>query len=258
MTDPAFDHAETGEYQSLSPLAAIALILGVLSPAALIHPFLMIIPVAAAGAALIALGKIRASDGALTGARVARCGLALSVICGAATLVRTPVRDALIHRQTTAVAEDWMTAIAKGRIDDSFRLLGSRGIQSLGPPPGDPGAEPPKMEDVLVIARANMQAAPITKYLAGLKLPLTVAVTPQGRGAPVEDGLRLIVGEEYSVAGAGDAEPRRVQLQFTRSPAYEAEGQPWRVESWTLVGEPAESASADHGHDHAGDDPAHE
>jgi hypothetical protein len=249
---------DIAEYQSLSPLAAIALVLGVLSPAALIHPFLIIVPVAAAGAALIALRKIRSSGGALTGARVARWGLALAVIFGAATLVRTPVRNALIHRQTTAVAEDWLTAIAKGRIDDSFRLLGSRGMQSLGPPPGDPEAEPPKMEDVLVIARANMQAAPVTKYLAGLKLPLTVTATAQGHGAPVEDGTRFLVGEEYSVSGAGDAEPRRVHLQFTRSPAYEAEGRPWRIDSWTLVGEPAESASAEHNHNHAGHDHARE
>jgi hypothetical protein len=256
MTDPAFDHDETGEYQSLSPLAAIALVLGLLSPVALIHPLLMIVPVATAGTALLALGKIRSSDGALTGARVARWGLALAVICGAATLVRTPVRDALIHRQTISVARDWLTAIAKGRIDDSLRLLGSRGIQSLGPPPGDPGADPPKMEDALAIARANMQAAPITKYLAGLELPLTVAVSPQGHGAPVEDGTRILVGEEYSVAGAGGVKPRRVQLQFTRSAAYEAEGRPWRVDSWTLVDEPAGSASADN--DHADYDDAHE
>jgi hypothetical protein len=254
MMDPAFDHDETGDYQSLSPLAAIALVLGLLSPAALIHPILMILPLAAAGTALLALGRIRSSGGALTGANVARWGLALAVVFGAATLVRTPVRNALIRRQTTAVAEDWLTAIAKGRIDDSFRLLGSRGMQSLGPPPGGPEAEPPKMEDVLVIARANLRAAPITKYLAGRKLPLKVAVAPAGQSAPVEDGTRFLVGEEYTVAGAGDAKPRRVQLQFTRSPAYESEGRPWRIDSWALVGEPAESASAGPGHDHAGHD----
>jgi hypothetical protein len=240
------------EYQSLSPLAAIALLLGLISPAALIHPMLMIVPLAAAGAALLALGKIRASGGVLTGARVAQWGLALGIVFGAASIVRTPVRDALIHRQTTAVAQDWLTAIAKGRIDDSFRLLGSRGMQSLGPPQGDPAAEPPKMEDVLILARANMQAAPVAKYLAGLKLPLTVTVTPDGHGTPVEDGTRILVGEEYAVAGAGDEAPRLVQLHFVRSPLYEGEGRPWRIDSWTLVGEPAESGSPDHGHDHAG------
>jgi len=237
------------EYQSLSPLAAIALVLGVLSAAALIHPMLMIVPAAAAGAALLALGRIRSSGGALTGAGVARLGLALAVVCGVATLVRTPVRDALIHRQTAAVAEDWLTAIAKGRIDDSFRLLGSRGMQSIGPPQGNPEAEPPKMEEAMAIARANLQAAPLTKYLTGLKLPLTVEAVPEWTLA--EDGTRIIVSEEYTVAGAGDGAPRRVQLQFTRSPAYEADGRPWRVDSWALVGEPTDSVSAEHGHDHA-------
>jgi hypothetical protein len=237
------------EYQSLSPLAAIALVLGVLSATALIHPMLMIVPAAAAGAALLALGKIRASGGALTGASVARWGLALAIVLGAATLVRTPVRDALIRRQTAAVAEDWLTAIAKGRIDDSFRLLGSRGMQSIGPPQGNPEAEPPTMEEAMAIARANMAAAPITKHLAGLKLPLTVEAAPEWTLA--EDGTRIIVGQEYAVSGASDGEPRQVQLQFTRSPAYESDGRPWRVDSWTLVGEPPGSVSAEHGHDHA-------
>ena len=241
---------DTDEYRSLSPLAAVALILGLLSPTALVTPLLLVVPASAAGAALLALAKIRSSDRAQTGARMAQWGLALAVVFGVATFVRDPVRAALMRRQTATLARDWLTLLAEGRIDDSLRLVGSRAIQSLGPPQGDPSAEPPKAEDVMVIVRSKMQSDSVAERVAKLKPPLVVTELPGSSSAPIADGTRIMLSQDFLVRGDQSSQSCRVQLQFTRLPAYEAEGRPWRIDSWQLLEEPSHSDSSDNETEH--------
>ncbi len=234
-----------GEYQSLSPLAAIALALGLLSPLALVTPLLLAIPAAAAGAALLALAKIRSSDRALTGARIARFGLALAIVFAVATFVRDPVRNALMQRQTAAVAQQWLTLLATGEIEKSLDLLGGRAIQSLGPPEGSPDAPPPKPEDVMAIVRSKMEIDAVAKRLATFDPPLAVAKSPSADDAPLVDGVRTMMSEEYRVQGAGKDQTCRLKLSFMHTPAYEAAGHPWRVDGWSLLDEsPAEDGDS--------------
>src|SRR3712207_6324975 len=112
--------AETGEYQSLTPWATISLVLGALSPAALAAPLLLVVPVAAVGAGLLALAKIQAADGGLTGTRLARWGMGLGLACIAATLVRAPVRDAMMRQQTMELTRHWITLLAEGNADEAL------------------------------------------------------------------------------------------------------------------------------------------
>jgi hypothetical protein len=229
------DPTMSPEYQSLCPLAALALILGLLSPAALAAPLLLVIPAAAIGVGALALAKIRASDGALTGVIVARWGIALAVACALAPLVRDPLRNALMERQTTEVARQWLTMLAEGRVEDCRALLSGQAIGSLAPHADKPGAEPPAPEVVATIVLDKLRNETLSQRLAGFKTPLIVEADPANDASPVFDGARTMTTGIYTVRPAGDGESCRVQLNFVRAAFYENEGRPWRIERWSLL-----------------------
>lgn len=229
------DPTTAPEYQSLSPLAALALILGLLSPAALAAPLLLVIPAAAIGVGVLALAKIRASDGALTGVGVARWGIAVAVACALAPLVRDPLRNALMERQTTEVARQWLTMLAEGRVEDCRALLSGQAIGSLAPHADKPGAEPPAPEVVETIVLDKLRSDALSRRLAEFQTPLTVDTDPTNDATPVFDGARTMATGVFVVRPAGDGDSCRVQLNFIRAEFYENEGRPWRIERWTLL-----------------------
>jgi hypothetical protein len=238
------EYATAAEYQSLSPLAALALVLGLLSPAALASPLLLVIPAAAVGAGVLALAKIRSSDGALTGIAVARWGIAIALACAVAPAVRDPLRNALMQRQTADVARQWLTLLAEGRVEDCRALLSGTAIGSLSPKPDEPGAEPPAPEAVEAIVLGKLRNDPLTRRLADFKTPLAVEADPKTNGAPVFDGARTIASGVYIVRATSGGNACRVELNFVRAQFYENEGRPWRIERWTLVRDAdADSAS---------------
>lgn len=241
------------EYQSLAPLAAIALLLGICSPAALASPLLVLVPAAAALSGVLALAKIRAAGGALTGDALARWGVALAVGSGVAALVRTPARDALVHRQADRVAQQWLALVAEDRTAGALALLGASALQSLGPQqPGGPGGpEPPPTDppDLRSMITAKLRGDVLARRLAELRPPLRVAREPGG-AAPMYDGLRTIVVANYEVAASGAPKPLRVELRLERAAHYEASGQPWRVASWRLLDVAPEASDPHAGHSH--------
>jgi len=133
-------------YSQVSPTAVIALLLGLASPLAFIGPLFFLFPAAAVGVGLVALGKIRSSEGALTGQSLARFAMALGVACLAAALVRGSVRDALMQRQAVDFTTRWIGLLADGQIKEASELLSGEGASNLVPPPGQ-GEEPLPQEE---------------------------------------------------------------------------------------------------------------
>jgi hypothetical protein len=229
---PAKEDLSPDNYQSLSPLAALALLLGLVSPAALIAPILMIVPAAAVGAGLLALSKIRNSDGALSGAALARWGIALGLACVTAALVRGPVRDALLRRQMASAASQWLTLLAGQKIEESLQLLGGAATQSLGPPAPAPGNDPPSAEETRAIVLQNMRNDQLARRLAELGTPLRIAAEAVPGEEPTYDSGRTFLLSHFDVRSAGGDPSLRVEVRMARSEFYEADGRPWRVESW--------------------------
>lgn len=234
------------EYQSLCSLAAVALAVSLLAPFALATPLMLAAPVAAIGLALMALSKIRDSDGALTGINVARCALAISLACGVAAFVRDPVRNALMRRQTTDVARQWLADLAEGRLAQARALMSGQAVQSLAPRSPNPTDEPPPAEVIEAAVLERLGKESLTHALTHLAAPLEVTVDPD---VPVEkpafDGPRTLLPGVYRVASATGGTPLRVRLAFVRAAAYEAQGLPWRIEQWSLLG----GTAHDHEHD---------
>jgi hypothetical protein len=243
----ALDHADgdasATEFQSLSGAAALALALGLASPAALATPLLVIVPVAAILAALLAFAKIRTSAGGLTGASLARWGLALGVACLAATIVRAPVRDALMHRQASQAGREWLDLVAAGRRRDALLIMSGTALSALAPPPASPEAPPPKPEDVEAIMLEKLRANKTAQRLAELKPPLAIAATPAVGDWPAFDGKRTLMMEDYTISSAS-GETCRVQVRLARTVEQEATGTPWRVDSWQLQDAEVQQAAA--------------
>ena len=218
---------DDSRYSQVSPVAVIALLLGLASPLAFIGPLFFLVPAAAVGTALLALSKIGRSGGALSGAALTRVAIGLALGCVAASMVRDSVRDSLMQRQATEVAQRWIGLLADGRIEDAAELLSGDGMGMLVPPP-EPGQQPVPPEDAQKLLHTNLGTQVLTQALAGQTDPAVF----ESASEPVYDGAKTIVQVNFGVEDPQSGGHRHVQLQLIRARYYEATGEPWRIDRW--------------------------
>lgn len=224
----SLEPVDDDKYSQLAPLAVIALVLGAASLLALIGPLFFLVPAAAIGVALLALGKIRQSDGALSGVGLARAGLALATICLVASLVRSEVRNRMLQEQAGATAERWLRLMTAGDAADARGLMTGDAVGGLVPRP-TPGTEPRPTEELERIAVERLGQDPLVRDFAGVEEP---QIAVESLTEPMFDGGRTIVGATLFLADPDSGDHRHIQLQLARSKYYEAEGEPWRVNDW--------------------------
>ena len=224
----SLEPVDDDKYSQLAPLAVIALALGVASVLALIGPLFFLVPVAAIGVALIALGKIRQSDGALSGAGLARAGLALATIFLVASLVRSEVRNRMLQEQAGATAERWLRLMTAGDSVNARALLTGDAAGGLVPR-SNPGAEPRPTEELERIAVERLGQDPLMRDFAGVDEP---QIAVESLSEPIFDGGRTIVGAKLFLGDPDSGDHRHVQMQLARNKYYESEGEPWRVNDW--------------------------
>lgn len=228
MQEPSELTADDAKYSQVSGAAIIALLLGLASLLAFVGPLFFVFPVAAVGVALVALANIRKSDGALTGATLARVAVALALGCVAASLVRGSVRDTLMQRQAVDAAKQWLEALAAGRIPEARSLLTGEAQTKFVPVAvgtGHQQVSPEEREQLIVNGLRNDV---LTRALSGQKDPgVLESVSP-----PMFDGGRAIVAMRFGVKDSRAGGHRHVDLQVVRARVYEREGRPWRVDRW--------------------------
>jgi hypothetical protein len=96
----------TIQYRAVSGLAVLALVLGVLSAAAMVGPVLWSIPILAAIVALIAMRRIRSSED-LVGWNIAFLGLLLAILFGIAGPARTISRQYFLAARAEAFCDQF-------------------------------------------------------------------------------------------------------------------------------------------------------
>lgn len=225
---PSLEPADVDKYSQLAPLAIIALALGLASVLALIGPLFFLVPVAAIGLSLLALSKIRQSDGALTGAGLALAGLACATICLVASLVRGEVRDRMLQEQAGAAARRWLLLMTEGDVVNARALLTGEAAGGLVPRP-EPGSSPRPNEELERIAIERLAQDPIVRDFAKVDQPQIGVETVS---EPVFDGARTVVGTTLFLADPASGEHRHIDLQLSRTKYYESEGDPWRIDHW--------------------------
>src|SRR4051794_40807962 len=94
LSSAAFHSDDTDEaiqYRSVSALALVSLVFGLLSPLSFGMPLLIVIPLFGIGVSIVALRRIAASEGALTGSWAAIVGLFLCIAFALAPFSRDAV-----------------------------------------------------------------------------------------------------------------------------------------------------------------------
>ncbi len=223
-TPPEIDDATA--YSRISAAAIIALLLGIASLTAFIGPAFLFFPVAAVGIGLLALASIHRSDGALTGAGLARRGMFLAVALAVAALVRTGVRDYLVQKQAGEAALQWVQLLADHHIEEAREWLTSDGANQLAPPTMGETAQPQQERESIIVER-----------LRGDELTRAAAAASQRSieetSSPAYDGARTIVKCTLTL-GDPHGDHRHVTIQLSRYPAYERTASPWHIDHWNF------------------------
>jgi hypothetical protein len=140
---PAFhadDPEQTTDYRTLSVLAIISLVFGILSPLALWGPLLMGIPLLGIAISLLALRNIATSGGTLAGRGAAIAGLALCIASAVTPYSRDFIQRTIRGNQAAEAGQRWIALLTSGNTQEALRQT----IDGSRPPRiAEPGAPPP-------------------------------------------------------------------------------------------------------------------
>jgi hypothetical protein len=139
---PAFhsdDVENVANYRSLSVLALISLMLGLLSTLSLVFPLFLGVVLLGLIFSLLALRQISLSEGRLAGRWAAVLGLILCVTCGVATMSRSAAIRHLRTSQAEEFGRNWLSVLAANKTTQAFRGT----VEGNQPPPmAEPGMPP--------------------------------------------------------------------------------------------------------------------
>ncbi len=116
------DVEAVANYRAVSITAIVALVLGLLSPVALIAPVLIVLPAAALFASVLALRGIALSDGVLVGRGLAVAGLVLALCFGSGVLSSQTIHTWLLARQARPWADMFIELVREDKLPAAFEL----------------------------------------------------------------------------------------------------------------------------------------
>jgi alkylhydroperoxidase/carboxymuconolactone decarboxylase family protein YurZ len=222
-----YDADELTSYTSLSVLAVCALVVALLSTLALMVPLLVVLPLAGILMALLALGRIKAAEGALSGRSLALVAMFLSVALAVASPVRFFVRDAVYKGQADQFARQWLALLAAGEDLTALNHLTNDAVYGLSHTEDAPG--PTKSPEPKVIA-ARLKESPLAVALKSLsedelRETVTQAIHCEVLAASPQVGIEYLAGQEHPV-------------QFsvtTLRHNLPGKGATWQISSWSLL-----------------------
>jgi len=222
------DADEWGQYRSLSSLAVVAFVLGLCSLLTFVSPLMLVVPLAAVAAALLALKGISASAGSLSGGKLALVGLTLAICFSTASFARLKIRDRILQQQADRVGRQWLALAAQGRSEDMLPLMSKAAVDKLSPTEpaqqpmsffGDVFAKALLRQDSLVVSLSNLGTADEIRLRLKETGTLAEATPPQAFF--------------HYVAGMAESEQAECSIVLKRFQVGELETA-WLVDSWQL------------------------
>ena len=110
------DHEQTTEYRSLSVLAVLGLVIGLIAWVAYLAPFLIVVPLAGIAISLLALRQIAVSDGVMAGRWAAIVGLALSIVFAVLPLSHYFALKTMRLSEAEAFSRRWVDLVIPGSV----------------------------------------------------------------------------------------------------------------------------------------------
>jgi len=117
------DESDLVQYRQVSPLAIIGLILGLLSPAALAHPLLWLVPACGAIVCIAALVSISLREEEISGRQMATWGLVLALFFGSWSVGQVTLRGYVIRWQARQLADHWLQLWQAGEHEQAHQLV---------------------------------------------------------------------------------------------------------------------------------------
>jgi hypothetical protein len=223
---------EQTEYHSLSPLAVVGLILGLIAPVAFLSPLLVLVPLAGAVVSWFALRQIATSDGSIVGRTAAVVGLVLSLICATAIPAQALALRWFTSRQARPIAMEWFAQLAK---NDPYSA-----VEMTNHPAGRL-ASGPNLADQYISSEALYKSLqtfvtdPAVRALLALGDRATVRYYSD-TGFTSAAGGRVQIGQIYAVTYRQSPDERPisffVQLALEKLPGDPTTPGGWRVLSY--------------------------
>jgi hypothetical protein len=117
-------------YRAVNKLAIVAMLLGLASVLTLVHPLLMLVPLAGVVCAIVALRSIRANPDTSTGTSAAVTGLVLSLFFLGWGVGWSATRPARINQQAEQLANDWLELLQRGHFYAAHQLRMSTSVRA--------------------------------------------------------------------------------------------------------------------------------
>jgi hypothetical protein len=212
-------------YQRLSGWAIGAVILGLLSGAAMVGPILWCLPLAGVIVAILALRSISASDGRIIGRNLALLGLVVSIFFGVAGAAHTVSRRVWLDQRAEIVARGFLDLLISNQPMAAHQLTQSAGIRK------------PLGEDDLAHPYAKNENAK-KDYDKFLQLDLVKTLLAAGSRAKIEsissnfygsDDRSDYVAASYRIALPDNAPPLVGAFVLDRSLSFNTNVEQWRV-----------------------------
>jgi hypothetical protein len=214
------------DYRPVSGWAMAALLLGLTSILALVHPLLWCLPIAGAVVSLIALRRIERPGVKLLGRKAALVGLAFSVIYGIAAPVRLKTHEHWLAARAERLADEFLTDLRTQQLDRAFALM-LRSVEKASshrPTAGEKTDSEPQQDARQVFFSEQPVATLLTLG------PQAHAVRLQTAILPPED-VRQPVGVLYRVEGGAASNSNPLEVLIYVEQIIDGEGQ----ERWWIT-----------------------
>jgi len=120
LSDP--QDTDSGQYQAISGLAVVGLLVALASPAAFGHPLLWAVPLAAVVICVLALRQIAREAPAMIGRKAALTGLAVALLFGAAAPAQRYTYGWLVDAEARRFAAQWFEFMRQNEREKSYEL----------------------------------------------------------------------------------------------------------------------------------------
>lgn len=117
----AAEEPQVENYRPLSGLAVTAILLGLLSPLGIVGQYALVLPILGTVVSVAALRRIRASEGELSGRRLALAGLTLSLFFGAWATTQLVGRRWLLSHEARRFCDQWLQLVQEDRTREAFQ-----------------------------------------------------------------------------------------------------------------------------------------
>jgi len=239
---------ELEDYHPISPLVIGACIAGLASVLAIVHPLLWVVPVVAAILSICAIIGVSAAQSRYSGRSAAVVALCVAALIGTYAPARSLSRERAIYTRAQAKAEEWLSLIQQGRVQEAhqFTLGPSQRFKGPGPLAGHYLPPPPTSRrnansmDPSSMDPADMMMEPSDseQIAAFLQEPVTAKLVEYGKQASIEHLQDVSIGTTYGnvavtqrfkVSGVSDGQPGSFEFLVTSTRWEALEHANWQV-----------------------------